>query len=155
MAEHKSKDAHHKDFIVRNAERISKEDIERVAREADAIRKRFDRPGPIGRFLSNVELMLAMVKDYWRGTYRDIPYWVICAIVFALLYVFNPMDLVPDLIPVAGQIDDILVIAACVILIEQQLQEYKDWTMEQAENPPSRREPARGESPPPCGTVSE
>lgn len=73
--------------------------------------------------------MLSMVKDYWHGAYREVPYWVICAIVFTLVYVFNPLDLMPDVIPFAGQIDDILVIAACVVLIEQQLQEYKVWKM--------------------------
>ena len=38
----------------------------------------------------------------------------------------NPFDLVPDMLPVIGQLDDVAVIGACLILVEQDLHKYKD-----------------------------
>jgi uncharacterized membrane protein YkvA (DUF1232 family) len=61
------------------------------------------------------------------GVYRRVPYGVIASIVFTLIYVLNPFDLVPDMLPVIGQMDDVAVLGACLILVEQDLHKYKDW----------------------------
>ncbi len=72
-------------------------------------------------------LFIAFVKDYWTKQYRRAPYGILAAIVFTLIYVFNPLDLVPDVLPVIGQIDDAAVFGACLLLVEQDLLVYKKW----------------------------
>jgi uncharacterized membrane protein YkvA (DUF1232 family) len=52
---------------------------------------------------------------------------VIASIVFTLIYVLNPFDLVPDMLPLIGQLDDVAVMGACLVLVEQDLHKYKDW----------------------------
>ncbi len=47
--------------------------------------------------------------------------------VFALIYVFNPFDIVPDVLPIIGAVDDATVIAACLMLIERDLNKYRTW----------------------------
>ena len=61
------------------------------------------------------------------GAYRQIPYGSIASIVFTLIYVFNPFDMMPDMLPIIGQLDDVAVMGACLILVEQDLHKYKDW----------------------------
>jgi uncharacterized membrane protein YkvA (DUF1232 family) len=56
-----------------------------------------------------------------------VPYWAIAAVVFALLYVLNPFDIVPDVVPLLGFVDDAAVMGVCLSMIEQQLHEYKGW----------------------------
>jgi uncharacterized membrane protein YkvA (DUF1232 family) len=46
--------------------------------------------------MEDARLLIAAIKDYRSGAYRQFPYAVIAAAVFALLYVFNPFDLMPD-----------------------------------------------------------
>ena len=73
--------------------------------------------------------MIALVKDYRAGGYRQTPYGIIAAIVFSLIYVFNPFDLVPDVLPFIGAVDDATVVGACLILVEKDLKKYKDWLL--------------------------
>ena len=41
--------------------------------------------------------------------------------------VLSPIDLIPDVIPVVGLVDDAAVIAICLLMIEQELHDYSEW----------------------------
>ncbi|NJL72636.1 MAG: DUF1232 domain-containing protein [Candidatus Competibacteraceae bacterium] len=70
-----------------------------------------------------------MVKDYWNKEYREVPWFTIAAIVAALIYVLSPIDLIPDVIPVIGLVDDAMVIAVCLRLCEQDLHKWQQWKL--------------------------
>jgi len=53
-------------------------------------------------------------------------------VVAALAYVLSPIDLIPDILPLVGFIDDAMVVGACLLLVEQQLAEYEAWKLNQA-----------------------
>ena len=55
------------------------------------------------------------------------PVGVAVAAAFALLYVFNPFDLMPDVLPFIGALDDAAVVGACLMLIERDLRQYRSW----------------------------
>ena len=115
------------DFIRKGATRVTDDDFKKVGDRAGDITRTFGRGGPLGRFLDDARVLLAMAADYYSGNYRKIPYWAVAAIVFALLYVLNPFDIVPDVIPVLGYIDDAAVVGLCLAMVEQQLHEYREW----------------------------
>lgn len=119
-------------FIREQASTITDDDIRRVIDKAEEIKKRFSRDNPLGQFIDEFQLLRSMVFDYWSGAYREIPNWVIGAIVFALLYVLNPADIIPDVIPVVGYLDDAAVVSICLVMIEQQCHEYEDWKAKRA-----------------------
>jgi uncharacterized membrane protein YkvA (DUF1232 family) len=120
-------------FVKEGAKKITDEDVEQVVNKAEAIKKKFSMGGPLARFVEDGQLLIAVVKDYWTGTYRQIPYYSIAAVVFSLAYVFNPFDLIPDVIPVVGEVDDALVVGACLLLVEEDLHNYKKWKIDNAE----------------------
>ena len=115
------------EYIKEGAQKITEEDVKKVVNKSEEIGRKFSAKGPLARFLEDGQLLMAIVKDYWSGTYRQIPFGVIASIVFTLIYVLNPFDLVPDVLPVIGQVDDAAVIGACLMLVEQDLQKYKAW----------------------------
>jgi len=114
-------------LIEEGAKNIDQKDLEKVADKAEEIKKKFDPAGPLRRFAQDVRLLIAMVRAYLTGKYKLTPYWTIAAIGFTLLYVFNPFDLVPDVLPVIGTIDDATVFATCMMLIEQDLKKFTKW----------------------------
>ncbi len=120
-------------IVKRDAERVTEQDIEKVLDKSEDIRRQFESEGPLRKFVDDFKLLMALVKDYWHGKYRRIPFWTIAAITAALLYVLNPFDLIPDFIPGLGQIDDAAVVAACLLLVRQDLQKYKRWKVENSE----------------------
>jgi len=125
--EQKGKTKIDKTFLERGARTIKEEDVEKVVNKADVIKKKVARSGPLARFIQDVELLVALIRDVYSGRYRRIPYWAVSAVVFTLLYIFNPFDLIPDMIPVVGLLDDAAVLSVCLVLVEQELHEYRDW----------------------------
>ena len=115
------------EFVKEGAQKVTEKDLEKVINKSEEIRKKFSAKGPLARFIEDGQLLIAIVKDYWFGAYRQVPYGAIASIVFTLIYVLNPFDLVPDMLPVIGQLDDVAVLGACLILVEQDLHKYRNW----------------------------
>ncbi len=114
-------------FIKRGAVEVEDDDIQKIMNRASDIRQKVIDSTLLKRFAKDVKLLIAMIKDYWNGVYRKIPWWVVAAIVFALLYVLNPIDLIPDIIPVFGLTDDAAVLALCLSMTEQDIHKYQNW----------------------------
>ena len=119
------------EFVKEGAKKMTDKDVEKVVNKSEEIKKKFTIYGPLKRFMDDAKLLIALVKDYSRKNYRQTPFGVIGAIVFTLIYVFNPFDLVPDVLPVLGQVDDAAVLTACLMLIERDLSKYRKWKDEQ------------------------
>ena len=115
------------EFVKTGASKITEKEIVKVIDKSEEIQKKFYQRGPLARFVEDGRLFLAFVKDYWAKKYRVVPYGIIAAIVFTLIYVFNPLDLIPDILPVIGVVDDATVMGACLLLVEQDLLVYKKW----------------------------
>ena len=112
--------------LKKGAKNITEDDLKKVLDKQNEIEKKFTGHGPLGKFVTDMKLLFSIIKDYASGEYRAIPWYAIAAIVFALLYVLSPIDLIPDFIPGVGYVDDALVVAACLTMLAQDLHIYKD-----------------------------
>ncbi len=79
----------------------------------------------LNTLFKKVSLFLKMLQSYVNGEYRNIPFRTIVAIVAGLLYFINPFDLIPDVIPVFGMLDDLAVIIWLAGNIEKDIQDYE------------------------------
>jgi uncharacterized membrane protein YkvA (DUF1232 family) len=114
------------EFVNTGAKKVTEEDFQKVVENVEEIEAKFGL-GPLKRFYDDFLLLIALVKDYWSGNYREIPYASIAAVVFTLIYVLSPIDLIPDFIPVIGLMDDAAVVALCLKMIEGDLKTYEAW----------------------------
>lgn len=118
-------------LVKDGAQKVTPGDVGNVIDRSAEIQRRFTSGGPLHRFVDDARLLLSAVRDYWSGRYRKWPLGTMGAIVFTLLYVFDPLDLVPDVLPIIGQIDDAAVVAACLLLVEHDLRTYASWRLSQ------------------------
>jgi uncharacterized membrane protein YkvA (DUF1232 family) len=121
------------EFVKEGAQKVTEKDIEEVATKSEEIEEKFKARGPLKRFIEDYRVLKELIKDYRGGRYRQALYGTIAAAAFALLYVFNPFDLLPDVLPIIGVLDDASVVTACLMLIERDLGKYRNWKVRQIE----------------------
>jgi uncharacterized membrane protein YkvA (DUF1232 family) len=115
------------EYIKEGAENVTPKDIQTVDERAEEIKKQFSARGPLKRFIEDGKVLTALIRDWRAGKYRQALYGTIAAVAFALLYVFNPFDLLPDVLPFIGALDDATVIGAVLMLVERDLKKYRAW----------------------------
>ena len=119
------------EYVKREAKKTRQEDITETLDNQEEIDRKMSSVGVLKKYTELGKLMVNMLKDYKVGIYRDIPWFTIASVVFALLYVLNPLDIIPDFIPGFGYVDDASVLALALRFIESDLHKYLDWKLEQ------------------------
>ncbi|MEA5419338.1 YkvA family protein [Spirulina sp. CCNP1310] len=58
------------------------------------------------------------IYDWYRSTLRNPKYrwWIILG---SLVYIISPIDIAPDLIPIVGQIDDLMILTLLISEVSQ------------------------------------
>ena len=96
--------------------------------DADYVYKNLDK---LPKDTGDLKLLIHLFKDWYNGTYREIPWYSISAIILGFLYLISPIDLIPDMVPVLGQLDDIVIIRWILTHIaKQDLIKYKQFKTE-------------------------
>jgi uncharacterized membrane protein YkvA (DUF1232 family) len=73
------------------------------------------------------QAMLRLIRVYSQGHYRDVPESTLVVIIAAIIYVVNPLDVIPDALPVLGFLDDATVLALAVRRARQTLDDFMVW----------------------------
>jgi uncharacterized membrane protein YkvA (DUF1232 family) len=72
-----------------------------------------------------------LVKAYALGHYREIPWKTLLIVVAAIIYFVNPIDLIPDLIPVAGLTDDFGILVWVYNSLSGEIEKFLAWEQSQ------------------------
>lgn len=112
------------EYIKSNAKSIDAIDVEKILNNEDSIKNKWSK---LGAVKVKLKLLFQMLKDYKDKKYTDTPWKSMASITFGLLYLLNPLDLVPDFIPIIGYIDDATVLTFTFKLIESDIEKYEIW----------------------------
>lgn len=74
-----------------------------------------------------VSLLSRLLKAYASGEYRQIPWKSLVSIVAVLIYFVNPIDFLPDLLPVIGFADDIALLVWLFNSLKGDLEKFQQW----------------------------
>lgn len=118
-------------YVEDEVTKIDEKDVEVVIKNEDAINKKFSGANSLKKYAQLGKILIGMLKDIKSGTYQQIPWFTIATIVLALLYVLNPLDVIPDFIPGLGYIDDVAVLGICIGWIETDLHKYLDFKIKE------------------------
>ncbi len=95
--------------------------VQRAGSKADK------RRGALSEAWRQVQLLIAMLKSYRAGEYREVSNKSLMLIIAALLYFIIPADLIPDILLGLGYIDDIALLAWTVRTLSDELGRYEEW----------------------------
>jgi uncharacterized membrane protein YkvA (DUF1232 family) len=100
----------------------------------DARRKAGDKmpsEGPLVEVWQYLQTLFRLLGAYTRREYTEIPWKSLVLIGAAILYFVMPADLIPDIVPVAGLVDDAAVIAFVVAQVRNDLDAFAAWEASQ------------------------
>lgn len=92
----------------------------------EGVNRTHRRPADLRRIWDYLELLFSMLYDSYSGNY-PVPKKTVIIGIFTLLYLINPIDIVPDFIPLLGFADDIAAFVFAANLIKDDLNKYKVW----------------------------
>lgn len=102
------------------------EDVDKVFDNEEEISKKAKK-GPLAKYKEYISLFFSLLKDFSSKEYTDVSKVSIGVIIGALLYVFSPIDIIPDFIPIIGLIDDGIMIALAISFTKKEIEKYKEW----------------------------
>ena len=106
---------------VRNPERLRGLLVEAARKLASSPRE------PFKETWAYLQAMLRLARAYYRAEYRQVPMAALISIIAALAYVTNPFDLIPDVVPFLGFVDDAAVIAFALHKTRRVLDDFMVW----------------------------
>lgn len=108
-------------------ERVTENQVHTIIQQAKTyfINLEHKAPEAIKEIWAELILLYEMLKDWARGEYQA-PWKTISAVAFALAYLMNPLDIVPDFFPLLGYLDDATLIKMTLDFIHDDIQKYKE-----------------------------
>lgn len=101
-------------------------DKHKVMKNKNAILSILQNSSFAGLF-DDAKVFFDMLIDYFSGRYNNVPYGAIAAIIGTLLYILNPVDIIPDCIFPVGYTDDAFLLKICLNFIRHDLEQYKNF----------------------------
>lgn len=74
-----------------------------------------------------LRVILRMVNEWRNKVYTDIAASSIFISIAILLYFLNPIDLLPDFIPLIGGLDDVLLLGFLIKIIDKEIEKFVTW----------------------------
>jgi len=88
---------------------------------------RTSMPAALDAVRSEVRTGVDLLGSWQRGEYQGVSATTLALLAAGLLYLVTPLDLVPDLIPVGGLLDDAAVLVAVVSRVRGELEAFRAW----------------------------
>ena len=104
--------------------KIREEDLDNVLSKENRVRRKAHH---LAAFFKEFPLFWSLLKDYKAGRYRNVPWKLIAAVVFAVIYLVTPADVIPDFIPLVGYLDDAAVFGLILSGFQSEISTYRDW----------------------------
>ena len=109
----------------RVAKRLGTQYISKILDQREVVRKALNTvPERMQKLTNQARLMLELVDDFRAQRYCAVPWHSIAIAAGALLYAASPGDVVPDLVPGAGLLDDLIVFSVAMRLMRGDLKAY-------------------------------
>ncbi len=101
--------------------------LERATVKADRVRDATKVRG----FWNDLMVLFRLIRARLSGEYQVTPWRTIVSALAGVIYFVNPIDVIPDVIPIFGFVDDAAVIAFVIRIIMGDVERFLEWEAEQ------------------------
>lgn len=116
-----------KEFSRLSSKNYTENDI-KAALDKESYVDSLSEHGPLYKVRDSIKTLYDMLKDKDRF---KLSASTLAIIIGTLIYVISPIDLVPDVIPVLGLLDDVAIITVATAAVSKEIVRYKEWKKEQ------------------------
>ncbi len=109
---------------------------------SEALKKSKDSPESLEKSWSQASLVARYGSALFKREYETIPWRSIILGALAFVYVVNPLDLVPDAIPILGWLDDATAMGFVLASIKADLTKFTTWESARDQQPEATAEAA-------------
>lgn len=102
-------------------------DAEELDKFLERVTEKFQKIGPVGKKLAYIPEMIMLVRSYAIKEYTEISLAEIIAIIAALIYFVSPLDVLPDIVPGLGILDDVIVVGIIIDWCDEDIDKYMEW----------------------------
>ena len=93
----------------------------------DAQRKAERNRDRMSEALEGLQSLCRLISAWMRGKYTVVPWRTIVLSLAGIIYFVNPLDFIPDLLPMFGFLDDAGVLAFVLQSIRKDIDRFLDW----------------------------
>lgn len=83
--------------------------------------------GPFAETWPYLMAMIRLIRAYHQLEYRDISAQNLLVVVAAIIYFVSPFDVIPDSVPILGNIDDAMVVRLAMKSVSADLDAFMAW----------------------------
>ena len=102
------------------------DDRDKIWELLDRTKKKLENNKELRSLFDDIRVLVELIKDYNKGEYTNLSKNTIILVIIGLLYLVNPLDIIPDFL-FGGFVDDAAVIAYILKKITIEITAYKNW----------------------------
>ncbi|MCX7599815.1 MAG: YkvA family protein [Armatimonadetes bacterium] len=118
-----------REWLERTRGQMDEADVAEAARKAGEAEAAVRKAGALRRHVARVRVLVRMLQDWRAGRYQDVPWQTLASVAALVLYLANPIDLIPDFLPGVGYADDLAVIALVWAAVRRDAENYASWKL--------------------------
>ena len=90
-----------------------------------AVLTKYMRKGGLKKIREDLRLLYDYISEVVHGKYKDYSAASLSLALAAIIYVISPLDIMPDILPFTGYIDDIAIVTWAMTKMNKELEKYK------------------------------
>lgn len=115
------------DHLIKKAENLSNNN-RFVSKIIDSAFERVGQTsGRVVDLQNQSKAMLRMLKAWYAREYTGLSPKAVASLVASAIYIVNPIDIIPDFIPIIGRLDDKLVLGFFIKKLNNEIQKFMAW----------------------------
>ena len=125
--------------LIYNAAKLTAKQADEIIQDAlpiiEEIEEIDDLPKSTKRLFvayERAKILFNMVKDVYKREYKAVDKLAVATAVLAIVYLVSPVDLIPDVIPGIGAVDDIAILSFAAGLCAKELERYDEFKNNQS-----------------------